>query len=71
MWTYASNVAILTFIATNVPSEVNHKSSERVDKHTDAALPPTELDTPSYTHFTVNLYATTQTTLSNTSHSTY
>jgi hypothetical protein len=56
---------MLTSVATNVHSEVNRKSSERVDKHTDAALQLIELDTLSSTPSTVNLSDITQITLSN------
>lgn len=58
-------VGLLTSSATNVLSEVNRKSSERVDKHTDAVLLLIELDMPSFTLYTVNLSDTTQITLSN------
>lgn len=56
---------------TNVPSVVNRRNLERVDKHTDVVLLPTELDMLFYILSTVNLYDTTQTTSSNTSLSTY
>jgi hypothetical protein len=49
------------FAATNVLSVVNRKSSERVGRHTDAALPLTEPDTLFFTLFTANRYATTRT----------
>lgn len=50
-----SKVAMLTFAVTSVLSVVNHRSLERVDKHTDAALLLTELDTLFSTLFTANL----------------
>jgi hypothetical protein len=59
---------VLTSTVTNVLSEANHRSSERVDKHIDAVLLLIELDTLSFTHSTVNLSDITQTTSSNTSH---
>jgi hypothetical protein len=60
----------LTFPATNVLSVVNHKNSARADKHIDAVPLLIELDTPYFTHSTVNLSDITQITSSNTSHST-
>lgn len=56
---------VLTSTVTSVPSVVNLRSSERVDRHTDAVLPLTEPDMLSYTPSTVNLYDTTPTTSSN------
>jgi hypothetical protein len=54
-----------------VLSAVNRRILAKVDKHTDAVLQLTELDTPFYTHFTVNLFDTTQTISLNISHSIY
>ena len=62
--------AVLTSAATNVLSVVNRKTSERVDKHTDAVLQQIELDTPFFTLSTANPSDITRTTLSNTLHST-
>jgi hypothetical protein len=56
---------------TNVHLVVNRRNSERVDKHTDVVLLPTEPDTLFYTLSTVNPYVTTQTTSLNTSRSIY
>ena len=63
-------MAVLTSAVINGLSVVNLKSTARADKHIDAVLLLIELDTLSFTHSTVNLSDTTQTTLSNTSHST-
>ena len=50
----------------NVLLEVNRRTLEREDKHTDVALLQTEPGTPSYILSMANLFDTTQTTLSNT-----
>jgi hypothetical protein len=60
---------MLTSIATNERSEVNRRNLGKVDKHIDAVLPPIELGMPFSTRYTVNLFDTTPTTLSNTLHS--
>jgi hypothetical protein len=59
-------LALLTFAVINVLLEASRKSLERVGKHTDAALLLIEPDMLSYTPSMVNLFDTTQTTLSNT-----
>jgi hypothetical protein len=59
---------MLTFtLVINVLSEVNRRILAKVDRPIDAVLPLTELDTPFCTHFTANLFDTTQTTSLNTS----
>jgi hypothetical protein len=62
------SIAMLTFIATNERSEVNRKNSAKVDKHIDAVLLPTEPGMRFSTHYMANLFDTTPTTSSNTSH---
>ena len=58
--------AVLTSIATNERSVDNHKSTEKVDRRTDAALLLTEPDMLYSTLFMGNPCDTTQITSSNT-----
>jgi hypothetical protein len=58
---------LMLYAVTSEPSVVNRRSTAREVRHTDAALPPTEPDTPSSILSTANLCVTTPTTLSNTS----
>jgi hypothetical protein len=53
-----------TKTATSVLSVDNPRNSEKVDKHTDAALQLTEPAMLSFTHYTDNLLGTTPTTSS-------
>lgn len=41
-------------IAINELLEVNHRNMEKEGKHIDAALPPIELDMPSFTLYMAN-----------------
>ena len=61
-----TSMAQLTSLVTNVRSEVNHRISGRVDKHTDAVLLQTGQVMLFSTHYTANPSDTTQITLSNT-----
>ena len=65
--TYIVRSATNQSSVTSVRSEVNHRNTARVDRPTDAALPPTGLDMLSSTLSTVNRYVTTQNTSLNTS----
>jgi hypothetical protein len=58
----AFSTAMLTSIATNVRSEVNRRNSAKADRRIDAVLPPIEPDMHFFTHYTANLFDTTQTT---------
>ena len=62
-------MSLLTSVATNVLSVDNHKSLERVGRHTDAVLRQIEPDMLCFTLSMANPCDTTRTTSLNTLHS--